>query len=121
MMWFFNEEEILLLHYKTIEQFGGSHGIRDLGRLKSALTSPKTKYDESVTEKAAVYSRSIIGDHPFIDGNKRTGIMASVIFLEKNSISLSIRQGELEDFAVKIAIEKLDVQQIAKWLKSKSK
>ena len=122
-MWYFNEEELLLIHFKLIEKFGGSHGVKDLERLRSSLNAPKQSVfgkDQYPTlhEKAAVYVRNIIGDHPFVDGNKRTGISAGVFFLEKNKISIKLNTGELEDFAVKVAVDKLDVPVIAKWLKS---
>jgi death-on-curing protein len=124
-MWYFNEEEILLIHYKLIERFGGTHGIREIERLRSALNAPKhlifgrDQY-ESIFDKAAVYIRNIIGDHPFVDGNKRTGISAGIFFLQKNDTPIHINTGELEDFAVRVAVEKLDVETIAKWLNNNS-
>jgi death-on-curing protein len=124
-MWYFSEEELLLIHYKLIEKFGGSHGVRELERLRSALNAPKqsafgSDQYETVFDKAAVYIRNIIGDHPFIDGNKRTGISAGLFFLQKNGITIQIKKGNLEDFAVKVAVDKLDVADIAKWLEEHS-
>jgi death-on-curing protein len=124
-MWYFNEEEILLLHYKLIERFGGSHGVRDIERLRSVVHTPKqsvfgTDQYESLFEKSAVYIRNIIGDHPFVDGNKRSGISAGIFFLNKNGAALDIKRGELEDFAVRVAVDKLDVPEIAKWLQDHS-
>lgn len=125
-MWYFNEKELLLIHYKLIERFGGSHGIRDLERVRSALSAPKQSafgidQYETVYEKAAVYIRNIIGDHPFVDGNKRTGISAGLFFLQKNNIPVYIKKGDLEDFAVRVAVEKLQIESIAAWLENHSK
>jgi death-on-curing protein len=124
-MWYFNEEEILLMHYKLIERFGGTHGIREIERLRSALNAPKQSIlgidqYESIFDKAAVYIRNIIGDHPFVDGNKRTGISAGIFFLQKNDTPIHINTGELEDFAVRVAVEKLDIETISKWLETNS-
>ena len=119
-------EEILQLHFFAIEDFGGSHGVRDESRLQSVVAAPaqavfgQDQY-ESLYEKAAVYTRNIIGDHPFADGNKRTGIMTGVIFLMRNGFSLTASPTELEDFAVTVATEGLDVEAIAAWLEQQSK
>ena len=125
-MRYFSVEEILLLHFKIIEDFGGSHGVRDEGRIKSVVAAPgqevfgKELY-ASPYEKAAVYLRSIIADHPFADGNKRTAITVAVIFLGRNNTKLTATPKELEDFTVKVAAEHLDIPTIAAWLKSHSK
>ncbi len=119
-------EEILLLHFKLIEDFGGSHGIRDESRIKSLEESPKQEVFgqeqyPTVFDKAAVYIRNIIGDHPFSDGNKRTAITVGGIFLKRNNVSLNSTPRELEDFAVKVATDHLDIQTIAAWLKEHTK
>lgn len=124
-MWYFDEETLLLAHYKLVERFGGSHGVRSIDRVRSVLEAPKQnvfgkEQYSSIFEKAAVYIRNIIGDHPFVDGNKRTGMTAGLMFLQKNKVNLQIRQGELEDFAVKVATEALSVDTIAQWLKKHS-
>ncbi len=118
-------EEILYLHYKVVEDFGGSHGVRDESRLLSLVEAPKqevfgVEQYADVYEKAAVYMRNIIGDHPFSDGNKRTGTVVMGVFLGRNDTALSARPRELEDFAVQIAVECLDIPVIAAWLKAHS-
>ena len=125
-MWYFDEETLLLTHYKLVERFGGSHGVRSIDRVHSVLEAPKqhvfgSEQYPSIFEKAAVYIRNIIGDHPFIDANKRTGMSAGLLFLEKNDIDLQISKGELEDFAVRVATESLAVEEIAEWLKGHAK
>jgi death-on-curing protein len=124
-MWYFDEETLLLAHYKLVERFGGSHGVRDINRIRSVLNAPKQnifgkEQYASIYDKAAVYIRNIIGDHPFVDGNKRTGMTAGLFFLEKNGTNIRLSEKELEDFAVKVATESLQVKDIAEWLKEHS-
>jgi death-on-curing protein len=109
----------------VVEDFGGSHGIRDEGRVKSVVEAPRqqvfgTEQYPDVYQKAAVYMRNIIGDHPFTDGNKRTGVTVCGVFLLRNNIRLTATATELEDFAVQIAVEHLDVTAIARWLEAHS-
>lgn len=123
MVQYLSEEEILLAHFKLIERYGGSHGVRDLERIKSVAQAPKqevvgAEQYATLHEKAAVYVRNIIGDHPFNDGNKRTGITVAILFLERNGQKFRAQKGELEDFAVLVATEHLEVADIAKWLKA---
>lgn len=118
-------EEILRLHFQIIEDFGGSHGVRDESRLKSVTEAPKQEVFgqeqyPSLFEKAAVYIRNIIGDHPFSDGNKRSAVTVGGIFLLRNGQSLTATPKELEDFAVQVATEHLDVPAIASWLQAHS-
>ena len=114
-------EEMLQLHFAVIEDFGGSHGVRDEGRLKSVVLAPaqevfSAEQYQTVHEKAAVYLRNIIGGLPFADGNKRTGVTVAGVFLFRNGVKLTARPKELEDFAVKIAIDHLEIAEIAVWL-----
>jgi death-on-curing protein len=119
--------DIELIHMQVIDVSGGSHGVRDKNRLESALASQfQEVFGEdlypTVYEKAAVLTRGVIADHPFVDGNKRTGLMAGLVFLNLNGIDTSeLSDKELEDFAVQIAVERLDVPVIAAWLKAHSK
>lgn len=121
----FTLEEIELLHMQVIDASGGSHGVRDHERLKSAVAAQTQeifgkKLYATVFDVAAVITRNIIADHAFVDGNKRTGIMAAVIFLERNGIRTEITDQELEDFAVQVAVGKLDVAAVATWLENHS-
>ena len=116
-------EEILQLHFKVIEDFGGSHGVRDEGRLKSVINAPlQSVFGEeqykTVFEKAAVYLRNIIADHPFYDGNKRSCVTVAVIFLKRNRVMLSASPKALEDFAVSVAVDHLEIAEIALWLEA---
>jgi death-on-curing protein len=118
-------EEILRLHFQIIEDYGGSHGVRDENRLKSVISAPiqevfgEEQY-KSIYEKASVYLRNIVGDHPFVDGNKRTAITICIIFLGRNGFDLTVLPKELEDFTVRVATDRLLIRDIARWLKDNS-
>lgn len=121
-----NLEQLLQLHVLAIENFGGSVGVRDMGRLDAALaTQLQEVFGEelypTIEQKAAAMIRGIVGDHPFVDGNKRTAMLAGLTLLEINGRTFIGRKGELEDFAVKVAVEHLSVEEIAAWLESHSK
>lgn len=121
-MRYFSLEEILRVHFEIINDFGGSQGVRDEGRLKSVVLAPQQSVFGSeqypdIYQKAAVYLRNIIGDHPFVDGNKRTAVTLCGIFLMRNEQPLNASPKELEDFAVKVAVKHLEIDTIAKWLK----
>lgn len=114
-------EQIIQQHVMVIRVSGGSRGIRDLGRLEAVVAGQtqeffgRVAYAE-VIEKSAALMRGIITGHPFVDGNKRTGILAGLTLLEQNGRLFVAEQGEIEDFAVRIATEKLEVADIARWL-----
>lgn len=118
-------EEILRLHFQLIEDFGGSHGVRDENRLRSVAEAPrqtifgKGQYP-SVYDKAAVYARNIVGDHPFNDRNKRTGITVCGVFLMRNGKKLTAKPKDLEDFVISVATERLSITEIADWLREHS-
>ncbi len=116
-------EQLLELHALVIDSTGGSSGLRDIGRLESAIaTQTQNVFGEElykdITEKSAAIIRAIIADHPFVDGNKRTSILTGLTLLEINNVAFIAKSGEIEDFAVKIATDKLDVPLIATWLKN---
>jgi len=116
-------EHLLELHVLVIKQDGGSEGIRDLGRLEAAVASQTqsifgTDLYSSLFDKAAALMRGIIGDHAFVDGNKRTGTLVALTFLAINGIEFKAKAGELEDFAVEVATKRLDVAAIAAWLEA---
>ncbi len=122
---YLNLEEILRLHFQIIEDFGGSHGVKDEGRLKSVVQAPKQivfgkEQYPTLNKKAAVYLRNIIGDHPFSDGNKRTAITVCGIFLTRNGSKLTVSPKVLELFTLKVTIDHLTINKIASWLDGNS-
>lgn len=105
---------------------GGTDGTRDIGLLRSALNSPFQSFEgkelfPSLLSKAAALCRSIICDHPFVDGNKRTGIHVMLIFLEINGVQPDYTQEELIGLGLGAASGELDVNAILDWLSSHCK
>lgn len=119
-------EEILILHEYQIEKFGGASGIRDIKLLESAVLRPQTVFDgkelyKSVFQKAAVLAISIIRNHPFADGNKRTGMHAALTFLELNGYEPTFRNKELVKLGLDVANKKADVEPLSKVFRNKTK
>ena len=125
-MTYLTVDDLGVIHLQVIDASGGSQGIRDVGRLESAIAAPRQEaFGESlypsIFEKAAVLLRAIIADHLFVDGNKRTGMMSALVFLNLNGQdTTALTDKELEDFAVQVAIEHLDIPTIAAWLRAHS-
>lgn len=120
-------DDLEIIHMQIIDASGGSQGTRDTGRLESALAAMQQEVFGkelyvTIFDKAAVLLRGIIADHPFVDGNKRTGVMSALVFLNYNGYDTSpLNDKTLEDFAVRVAVEHLDIPEIAKWLRAHSK
>ena len=120
-------DDLMIIHMQIIDASGGSQGVRDSGRLESAVASLRQavfgeELYPTIFEKAAVLLRAIIGDHPFVDGNKRTGMMSALIYLNLNGYDTSgLADKELEDFAVQVAVEHLAIPAIAAWLETHAK
>jgi len=84
-------EQVLFIHARIIEETGGAHGVRDLGLLESAAARPQATFDgedlyPDLFTKAAALMHALIQNHPFVDGNKRTGTVAAGLFLEINAL-----------------------------------
>ena len=114
-------QEIKDLHKTLIELFGGSIGIRDLESLKSAISRPFQTFENkdlypSTIQKAAALIESIVSNHPFIDGNKRTGYVTMRIFLISNGFDIKATQDEKYQFVIAIASGKLKLDKINEWL-----
>ena len=109
------------IHKLVIEMFGGSHGIRDYNALDSALARPFQTFDNKdlysdTIQKAASLIESILINHPFIDGNKRTGYVLLRMFLIQNGVDISATQEEKYEFVIGIASGKIKYEQILDWL-----
>lgn len=111
-------DEVLAIHYEVIETIGGRKGIHDFTLLHSAVERPKATFAgkdlyESIFEKAAVLLDSLILNHAFKDGNKRTAYVACIRFLYINKYKLNIKKKELIRFILKIESKKIKVQHIS--------
>jgi death on curing protein len=117
------KEVILRLHELSILKYGGGHGTRDEGLMESAIARPYQTFGgedlyPSVFEKAAAIVESIIINHPFIDGNKRTGFLAMLAVLDNENYQLSISNNEIYNFTIKISTGEIKFEEIVSWLKS---
>ncbi|MGN0679653.1 MAG: type II toxin-antitoxin system death-on-curing family toxin [Oscillospiraceae bacterium] len=115
------EQQVLSVHSMMIRATGGLDGIRDNGLLDSALNAPFQTFDgkelyPAILSKAAVLCRSIISNHPFVDGNKRAGIHTMLIFLELNGIEPEYSQSELIGLGLGVASGHLGYDDILNWL-----
>ena len=125
-MKYLTKEDILLIHSIAIEETGGLHGVRDRHAILTLEELPKQKafgkeLYPTIFDKAAIYARNIIMSHSFIDGNKRTAMMTASVFLEDNGYWITAKEGEIEDFALEIISERLDLKAISAWLKKHSR
>lgn len=113
--------EVLELHRRVIEQSGGAVGIRDLGLLESAIAQPRMTFGgedlyPSLLEKAAALGFSMIMNHPFVDGNKRTGHAATETFLVLNGMQINASVDEQERVVLAIAAGELEREAFVEWL-----
>jgi death-on-curing protein len=118
-------EQILFLHARLIEETGGSHGLRDLGLLESAAARPRATFGgkdlyADLFSKAAALMDSLVHNHPFADGNKRTGITAAALFLARSGYRLTTTNPQLEAFTQQVAEARPDMAEIADWLQAHS-
>jgi len=117
------KEEIFFLHQIAIKEFGGSSELRDEGLLDSAISRPFQTFEgkdlyPSPEEKACALLESIINNHPFVDGNKRTGYLAYRLLLLSHDKDLKASQVEKYEFVMKVASGEIKYQEMLQWTKS---
>lgn len=115
-------DQILVIHDNQIELYGGSHGIRNLGLLESALARPQSSFAgedlyPNIFLKAAVLMQGIIANHSFIDGNKRTGTVSAARFLYINGYNIEVANKILVNLALKVESKKITIKQLSAWFK----
>ena len=116
-----SKRQVLLLHEQLIAETGGMPGLRDVGLLESALEAPFQSFGgeelyPSIQQKAARLGYGLIKNHPFVDGNKRTGTHTMLVFLALNGIELEYTQEELEDIILKTAAGEVQTAALLRWL-----
>jgi death-on-curing protein len=125
-MIFITIQQIIEDHATLIRKYGGAEGIRDLGLLASAMDMPKaTMFGEylhpTIFDKAAAYLFHIVCNHPFVDGNKRTGTMAALTFLRQNRVHIEFTEEQtlvLEELVVSTADGKTTKEQITAFFRA---
>lgn len=119
-MIFLRKSDVVVLHHVLIDEFGGSHGLRDEGALESAVVSAENRhhYEQAdVVALAATYAFHLTKAHAFVDGNKRVGAGALDLFLELNQRDLEATEDELFDLIMGIADGRLSRADVESWLR----
>jgi len=119
-------EEVLLIHERILDKFGGARGLRNKGLLDSAVNRPLATFEgkdvyRDIFSKAAVLGYSLALNHPFVDANKRTAWEAMHTFIEENGYSLTVGCKEIVELMLRIEDKSFEVEQIAKWLEDHSR
>jgi death on curing protein len=115
--------QIIAIHEILIKRFGGSKGIRDMNGLESAIYRPFHTFDQkelypAIVQKSAALFESLIINHPFIDGNKRTAYVAMRLFLLQNNLDVHCTEDEKYLFVIKASQGKIKFKEIHQWLES---
>jgi death-on-curing protein len=115
-------QQVVFAHARLIEATGGSHGVRDVGLLESAVARPQATFEgrdlyNDLFKKTAALFESLILNHPFVDGNKRTAISAAALFVQLNGLKLDVANDELERFPLHVVKTRPPLTQIAKWFR----
>lgn len=115
---------VTAFHQETIRRHGGSPGMRDKPLLESALARPRnrTAYENTSTlfDLAAEYCNGIVANHPFIDGNKRTGLLAAVAFLSLNGYSFSADEADIVTMIETLAAGGVEIESLSDWFAGNS-
>jgi death-on-curing protein len=117
-------EECLALHEFMLSEYGGITGVRDEHLLDSALARPEQLFaygKPNMADMAAAYAAGIVKNHPFLDGNKRTGFMLGAGFLERNGYEFRATEAEAALCTLALAAGKMTEKAYAAWLKANSK
>lgn len=115
---FLDVDDVLEMHASLLEIHGGSAGLRDRGLLESAVAQPQTSFGgelvhEGLFAMAAAYLFHIASNHPFVDGNKRTGMLAAVVFLDVNGIGIDHPSDDIYELTMGVAEGRIDKSAIA--------
>jgi death-on-curing protein len=120
-----DERDALVLHEKLVILHGGSPGLRDGALLKSALARPLQHHayrpEVDIVELAALYTASVVSNHPFVDGNKRTGFVVGILFLELNGYRFSSSEETAAQAVIDLAAGRLNEMQYAAFLRANSR
>ena len=122
MIDFVRVEDVLSIHCNQIDLYGGEHGVRDIGLLESAVAQPQATFGgeflhTDIFEMAAAYMFHIVQNHPFLDGNKRTGLVAALLFLDINGIEIETPEGNLDDLTIAVATGESEKSEIARFFR----
>lgn len=122
---FLSLSQVLSLHRVVIDTYGGSDGLRDRGLIESAVARPSAVYEgeylhRDLFEMAGAYLFHIVSNHPFVDGNKRVGAAAAIVFLELNGIEIEADEDGLVEITIAAASGKATKPEIAAFFRLRS-
>lgn len=125
-MKYLTTQQVLLIHSRAIKRFGGSGGIRDISLIESAVARPRASFGgkdlyKNIFDKSAALLQSLLKNHAFVGGNKRTALASAGIFLRINGYKLINTHKQEVAFAIKVDNQNLTFKQIASWLRKNSK
>jgi death on curing protein len=119
------ERDALAIHDRLLALHGGLIGLRDRGLLESALARPRQHYSyansSDIVEMAALYTAGLVRNHPFLDGNKRTGFLVGVLFLELHGYTFTASEADATQAVLELAARTLDEAGYAAWLRENVK
>jgi death on curing protein len=118
-------EQVIFIHNRSVEKFGGAYGIRDKGLVESAIALPMASFGgrdlyRDIYSKVAALGHSILFNHPFIDGNKRTAFTSMDLFLKENGLIISAGDDECEHMILNVINKIYDDKKLAEWLENNS-
>ncbi len=119
---FLTSDEVLAIHHDQVARYGGSPGLRDPGLLQSALAQPPAAFGgqflhADLFEMAAAYLFHLVRNHAFVDGNKRVGTVAALVFLELNGAELDAPEADLEALVLSVAQGQADKAAVAAFIR----
>jgi death-on-curing protein len=122
---FLDISQVLRIHLSMIERYGGEEGVRDIGLLHSALAMPRASFGgeplhKDLFEMAAAYLYHIVQNHPFVDGNKRTGAAAALVFLAMNDVSIEANEEGLVALTLAVARGETGKTEIARFFRERA-
>jgi death-on-curing protein len=116
---FLSLDEVLALHERLIDRFGGASGVRDRGLLESALYRPQSGYYDGLDQMAAALFESLLINHPFVDGNKRVAFFATDVFLRLNGWKLQVESRAAFAFLMeRIKTGNCDYNHLLPWIRA---
>jgi death on curing protein len=119
-------EDVIRIHRVLVDQFGGTHGLRDKSALESAISRPFATFDQqemypSPLDKAAAILESLVTNHPFIDGNKRIGYVLARLLILKSGLDIHATQQDKYDLVLGVSKGELKYDNIKFWLSERCK
>jgi death-on-curing protein len=116
--------QVIALHALQMRRFGGASGLRDRGALEAAVARPRATFGgedlyPDLAAKAAALMHSLVMNHPFLDGNKRVGAHAALLFLRANEARPVVAPAELTEVTVAVARGEVSAEALAIWLRQR--